>query len=135
MEDIHLECRCESVARAESVGCIQLNAAFGHEQDTVGELECQVQLMGGDEDSLALLVRQMTEQLQCTYAVGKVEVRRGFVKQNYRCLLGKGFGYQDTLFLTIAVGVEISIRHIEQAYLLQRVRDNRLIVSRQTAQE
>ena len=129
MEDVHLECCRESVALSQRRCRIQLNTAFRHEQDSVGELECQVQLMGRDKDSLALLMRQVTEQLECAYAVGQVEMRCGFVEQNDGCLLGKGFGYEDTLLLSVAVGVEIGIRHVVQAHLLQCVSDNRLIVS------
>ena len=70
MEDIHSECLCECIFLTEIIGCIQLNTMLGHQQNTIGELDRQIQFVRRDEDGFSLFVCQATEQLQNLNAIG-----------------------------------------------------------------
>lgn len=62
--------------------------------------------MGGDEDGFALLVGEGAEETKDEDTMGQIEMGGGFVKKDDRRLLGEGFCDEDTLLLTVGMGVE-----------------------------
>ena len=62
------------------VGCVD-------QGDSVAEREGDVEIVGREEDALALVVGQPAEECRQFVAVRQVEERRGFVEQDDRCLL------------------------------------------------
>ena len=63
IENIHSEGFCERILSAKTIRRIQQNPfARYYKQYSIGEGKCQIELVGGDKDGLALLVCQLSQQ-------------------------------------------------------------------------
>ena len=73
-----------------------------HQPETVGELQRQLYIVGGEQDCLVLLVCQAAEHLKGFYLAGEIEEGGRLVEDDDAGLLGKRLGYHRLLALAIA---------------------------------
>ena len=91
--------------------------------------------MGGDDDRFPLVMSEFAEEKHRLDAVGKVEMRGGFVKKDEGCLLGERLSDEGALFLAVAEAVEILVLLVDHAGTCEGTGDNVFVVTRERREE
>ena len=80
-KNIHAKGAGEGIAAEDSGRGVEEDALLRreHEQHLIGGAESQIEFVGGDEDSLLLLVGDALQEVERLYTRGQVKVRGRFV--------------------------------------------------------
>ena len=90
-----------------------------HHPDAVGKTVGNVEVVGGEEDDLVLLVSQVEQQLHDARLGRIVEEGGGLVEEDERCLLCYSFGNHHLLSLSVAEPRHLALskgRHAHSSY-------------------